>query len=301
MASKGYLRRLSVAVVSALMLMACRSAVCGSAVRGAEDPPPRQPFFALCMDTHDAKKRSLQEQADLLKELGYDGAGHLWLDKLTERIKTLDAAGLKLFQVYVRLSVSPGEKRPYDPRLKDFLPLLKGRDTMLAVLIGGGRPSDPARDDRAVELLRELADLAQPYGVRLALYPHCGEWIERVQDAVRVVKKVDRPAVGVMFNLCHWLKVDDEKNLRSVLELAKPHLMAVSINGADRAAEVRSGKGRMILPLDQGAFDVPGLLKMLKEMGFRGPVGLQCYGLGGDARDHLARSITAWKKMQKDL
>ena len=39
------------------------------------------------------------------------------------------------------------------------------------------------------------------------------------------------------------------------------------------------------------SFDVAGLLKTLDELGYEGPVGLQCYGIGGDARDHLARSI----------
>ena len=48
------------------------------------------------MDTHDAQKRSLAQQAEMLKELGYHGAGHLWLPGLAERLATLDAAGLRL-------------------------------------------------------------------------------------------------------------------------------------------------------------------------------------------------------------
>jgi len=67
--------------------------------RAADPPaaPAAWPFFVFCHDTHDAKKRSLAEQAALLKELGYDGAGHLWLGQVPERLKTLDEAGLKLF------------------------------------------------------------------------------------------------------------------------------------------------------------------------------------------------------------
>jgi len=264
----------------------------------AED---RFPFFAFCMDTHDAKKRTLQEQAELLKELGYDGVGHLWLDKVPERIKTLDAAGLKLFQIYIRVNIAPGAKQPYDLRLKEVLPLLKGRDTMLAVLMSGGRPSDNAGDPRAVELLREIADIAQPCGVRLALYPHARDWLERVEDAIRVVKKVDRPNVGVMFNLCHWLAVDDEKNMKPLLQAARPYLFAVSINGADHAADIQAKKGKMIYPLDQGAFGIFLFLKTLRELGYKGPIGLQCYGIPGDARDHLARSIAAWRKLNERL
>ncbi len=255
------------------------------------------PLFALCMDTHDVKKRTLAQQADMLKELGYAGAGHLWLDKVAERIETLDAAGLTLYQIYIRLNVAPGAKQPYDPKLKEILPPLKGRPTMLALLVSGGKPGDQAGDARAVELLREIAGLAQPFGVRVVLYPHVGNWLEKVDDAIRVAGKVDRPNVGVMFNLCHFLKTGDEKDIPALLAKAGPRLMAVSINGSPTGADVRAGKGSWIAPLDEGDFDMAGLLRTLQAVGYKGPVGLQCYGIGGDAREHLARSMAAWRKL----
>ena len=271
-----------------------------SQIAGETPAPPAKtrpnPFFAFCMDTHDAKRRNLAEQAEMLKDLGYDGAGHLWLDGLPERLKTLDAKGLKLFQVYLQVNLD-NANQPYDPRLKDSLPLLAGRETMLALLVAGGKPSDAASDARAVAVLREIADLAQPHGVRVALYPHVANWLERTEDAVRVAKKIERKNVGVMFNLCHWLKVDDEKNLRPLLQSARPYLFAVSINGADSGAGRNADWNRLIQPLDRGSFDVAGLLRMLREMGYAGPIGLQCYGIPGDARQHLERSMAAWRKL----
>ncbi len=266
----------------------------------AQADAPNHPFFALCMDTHDSKHRTLEEQAQLLKELGYDGAAHLWADKVKERLATLDAAGLKLFQIYIQVNVAPG-KEGFDPKLRDVFPLLKGRDVMVALLMSGRPPSDMAGDDRAVAIIREIADLAQDSGTRIVLYPHSGDWLERVEDALRLVGKADRKNVGVMFNLCHWLKVDKEENLKPLLTAAAPHLFAVSIHGADHAVDIQSGKGNWIQPLDSGAFDLYALLKLLNEVGYRGPVGLQCYGIQGDARDHLARSISAWKKLSERL
>ena len=93
------------------------------------------------MDTHDSKKRTLAQQAEMLKELGYDGAGHLWLDNVGERLKTLDASGLKLFQITLTVDITPG-KTAYDPRLKEVMPLLKGRGVQLALLINGLKPSN---------------------------------------------------------------------------------------------------------------------------------------------------------------
>ena len=261
------------------------------------EPPAAHPFFAFCMDTHDSMKRTLPEQAALLKELGYDGAGHLWLDNLKERIETLDAAGLKLYQVYFQVNVAATEQPAYDARLDEALPLLKNRDVMLALLMAGRPPSDTNGDERGVALIREIADKARPYGVRVVLYPHSGDWLERVEDGVRLAQKADRPNVGVVFNLCHWLKVDDEARLDALLDLAAPYLYAVSIHGADHAADVHAGTGNWIQPLGSGSFDIKNLLSQLDKRGYHGPVGLQCYGIPGDARDHLTKSIAAWRQL----
>ena len=259
------------------------------------------PFFAYCIDTHDSAKRTLPEQAALLKELGYGGVGHLWLDNVRERLESLDAAGLRLFQITMQVSMKEGTP-PYDrEKLEAILPLLTGRGVQLCLLMQGMAPSDTAGDARGVDIVREIADLAKPSGTEVLLYPHANDWVEKVSDAVRLAEKADRPNVGVMFNLCHWLKVDKEENLRPVLESAMPLLRAVSINGADRAEAIHPGTGDWLQPLDKGSYDVSQVLRTLAELGYKGPVGLQCWGIGGDARDHLTRSMGAWKRLNAAL
>jgi sugar phosphate isomerase/epimerase len=258
------------------------------------------PFFPFCIDWHDAKKRNFEQQAEMLKELGYPGVGHIWLDKVEERIKSLDAAGLKLFQITMVVDVSPG-KAPYDTnRFKEVCALIKGRHVQFCLLLGGAKSSDPSIDPHAVEILREMSDQARDSGAQLLLYPHQNNWVERIEDSVRVADKVNRPNVGVMFNLCHWLRVDTSRDYRPLLKLAMPRLWAVSINGADNFDD-KPGWAHYIQPLDQGSFDVGKLLKTLKELGYKGPIGLQCYGIGGDAREHLARSMAAWQKLSVNL
>jgi len=256
-------------------------------------------FFPFCIDWHDAKQRSFEEQAPMLKELGYDGVGHIWLDGVAERLKSLDAAGLRLFQITMVVEVGP-DKAPYDPRFKEVLAQVKGRDVQFALLVNGLTPSDPSGDPRAVEILREMSELARESGAQLLLYPHLSSWIERIEDAVRVADKVDRPNVGVMFNLCHWLRVDERRDYARLLRLARPRLWAVSINGAD-VFDPRPGWDRFIQPLDRGDFDVAGFLRALREVGYTGPIGLQCYGIGGDAREHLAGSMAAWHRLNAAL
>lgn len=283
-----------------LLVTLCVTVVClglPPEARPADTPPARtglkNPFFALCFDTHDANKRTLPEQAEMLADLGYDGAAHLWLGNVPERLKTFDEKGLKLYQIYVRASIDP-KKTKYDPKLAEVLKLLKGRPTILGLLVSGGKPSDPAGDERAVEIIREIADVAAASGIRVALYPHTNDWLEKTSDAVRVVKKVDRKNVGAMFNLCHWLKVEGPDSLELVLKEAAPYLFVVTINGADPPP---GNWDRLIQPLGSGSYDVGRVLKVLHELGYPGPIGLQCYGIGGDARQHLEKSIKAWKSL----
>ena len=113
------------------------------------DKPTAHAFFPFCIDWHDARKRTFPEQAAMLKELGYDGVGHIWLDKVAERLESLDKAGLRLYQITMTVDLTPG-KPAYDARFKDVLALVKGRHVQFDLLIGGGKPSDSSLDERAV-------------------------------------------------------------------------------------------------------------------------------------------------------
>ena len=256
------------------------------------------PFFAMdtIFGTPGKRATSVKEQAAMVKELGYAGIGS-WggINNLRETLEELDKNGLKAFPPYYGVNLDPG-KQKYDPGLKEAIRLLKGRETAIWISIVSReyKRSSPEGDPRAVEILREISDMAQEAGLRVALYPHTGFWLERVEDAVRVVKKVDRENVGVTFNLCHWLMVDDEENMKPLLELAMPHLFVVTVNGADSGGK---NWDSLIQTLDRGSFDTYKFLKALKELGYTGPIGLQGYGLKGDAYDNLKRSMEAWRKL----
>ena len=86
--------------------------------------------------------------------------------------------------------------------------------------------------------------------------------------------------------------------MAAMIREAGPHLFLVTINGADHDGDAWD---RLIQPLDRGSFDVYGLLKMLQEQGYTGPIGLQCYGVPGDKHENLKRSIEAWGKLSQRL
>ncbi len=73
----------------------------------------------------------------------------------------------------------------------------------------------------------------------------------------------------------------------------------MTINGAKLGTDTWTDG--LILPLDQGDFDNRALLATLREAGYRGPIGLMCFGVPGDPRDYLARSMKTWRQLNQSL
>ncbi|MCU1238659.1 MAG: Xylose isomerase domain protein barrel [Candidatus Solibacter sp.] len=251
------------------------------------------PFFAFDNGTGRDQKVPLAEQAELVKRTGYAGIGYTGALKVPEMLHELESRGLKMFSIYVAVRVE-ADKPAYDAALPEAIRQLKGHGTVIWLTVQGTAPDG---EQRAVERVREVADLAAASGLRVVLYPHMGFFVGRIEEALRLRKLVDRPNVGITFNLTHFLAVKDEPNLDQRLREAMPYLEMVSINGAEH----EGGWDRLILPLDRGAFDVFGFLKKLVAAGYKGPIGLQCYLVPGDTEENLKRSMIAWRKFQERL
>jgi len=207
----------------------------------SDEEKPRRGFYAF--DNGLTRVKSFEDKTAVLKELGYDGI--CWrpgagLDEMTE---VLDKHGLRMLSTYVECKVD-ADNPSFDERLRGEIEGYKKHETIIWLNLARDRN---ASDEIAVKLIEEVADLADNAGLKVVLYPHTGFYMETVEDALRLTKKVNRPNVGMSFNLCHFLKTDDEKNLEAVLKKSALHLMLVSINGADSGETKAMSWNRLIL------------------------------------------------------
>lgn len=283
-----------IAVITSLMWL---SATGLRAAETAAVMPARQPFFAF----ENCLKLPPAELAATLKELGYDGLSASGYG-VAPVIHELQAHRLKLYNTYLTPQFDAATNALTAP-LRQLIDDLQGTGGALWIAPvkvtrdGQAFPiSSPAGDAVALARLREIADYAGPRGVQIALYPHAGFWAERVEDGLRLTDQLDRPGVGVTFNLCHWLKVEGDRDPLPVLKKALPRLFFVSINGADRGDTRKMDWRQLIQTLDRGSYDVGGFVRRLREIGYTGPVGLQGYNLQGDQKENLRRSLAAWRK-----
>ncbi|MFB6140793.1 MAG: sugar phosphate isomerase/epimerase family protein [Halosimplex sp.] len=258
-------------------------------------------YFA--MDTafrHSLGTYPLRTRCEMLAELGYD-ATYLTLFEESDwddarRVGTVAREhDLDVAAVYGGLDVSAP---PDDAENRRFLDLVgdlegvRGVEVPLSASADGVANSDPAADDDAVAWLERLLEAAGD-DLLVSLYPHVGNWLERVEDAARLCDRVDDPRLGAVFCGYHWYAVDGEAPDES-LRAAAPHLQSANLCGSSR----RDGQAT-IEPLDTGELDNFVLLGLLRSVGYDGPVGIQGYSVGGDAYANLRRSLAALEDVDR--
>lgn len=291
-AMQGSLTRRRFGLLAAGLLATARTAA-------AEDRPRlTNDFFA--MDT--AARGKPQTVVPLLKALGYAGLGGQPGD--TTMPASLRAQGLRFFNAY-HVASFDSQKPALDDFRKRAIDALEEYDSAIWLAIArvtrDGQPlaGGDAADELVAKRLAELADYAQPRGVRLALYPHAGMWLDRVEHATKLAEQVNRPSVGATFNLCHWLRVEgSERDPAPVLAAAGARLMFLTINGADTGDTRKMNWDRLIQPLGEGSYDIGAFLDRMLASGYRGPIGLQGFGIKMEPIELLTRSMAAWKKYQ---
>lgn len=268
----------------------------------AEEAKPAglaNPFYA--MDTAFMGRGLTTAQAfPLVAKLGY--AGFAWHECAPNDAKGVAAeaekAGLKMHAIYCVANVTPAGVLAVGAKLSELMAALKGSGTIIWLHIGGKGPAFNALkgDEPLVKTLRGLSDTAAANGLRIAIYPHVGEWTAKFADATALAKVVKHPQFGVTFNLCHAMAMGEEQAIPKLLEEAKDVLFTVSICGADTG--VTGGKwGQLIQTLDKGTFDQVALLKKLKAIGFTGPIGFQGYAIKGTPSEILTPTMSAWRRL----
>ena len=257
------------------------------------------PFFAM----NTIAKGPPEVVVPLLKELGYAGLGGAAGDRAMA--EALAQAGLRFFNGYLTLQFH-AERPALDDKLRTQLDAMRGHDTALWLAVAkvnrAGQPlaaGTPEGDEIVARQLAEIADYAAARGVKVSLYPHTGQWFDHFEEALKMANRLNRPTLGVTFNLCHWLKVEGaERDPAPLLQAAGARLTFVTINGADTGDTKAMAWTKLIQPLGQGSYDVAAFLQKLRAAGYTGPIGFQGYGIKSPPRDVLTQTMVAWQRMQ---
>jgi sugar phosphate isomerase/epimerase len=246
--------------------------------------------------------QSAMQKAELIKTIGFSGLEGFGYKDFFELQNALDKNGLGMPVNYVKLNFEAERKLTENSasEIKEMIKSSPKGSVIYFYLVNESYKDDKEYGDKViVEILRELADYSAPFGVKLCVYPHINMYCETVAHSVKLAKMVDRKNYGASINLCHLLKVEGSEGIDMKIKEFTPYLFAVNICGADDGDTKQFGWDRLIQPLGQGSFDTYGFVKSLRDNGYLGPFGLQCYNLKGDAVETLTQSMETWESFKE--
>ena len=265
-------QRFGILSVALVLLVGLWSLMAGPSARGQEFQGAMfrdENLVAWCIVPFDSQKRTPEQRAQMLDELGirklaYDyRAEHV--PSFDEEIATMKKHGIE-FTAWWFPTVLNDEA-------KHILSLIKKHQIHPQLwVMGGGDPAMNEEQTKAfieseVQRIREIATAAQDAGCKVALYNH-GAWFGIPENQVRLIKAIDMPNVGIVYNLHH--AHDQLDRLPSILKTIQPYLLAINLNGMQTDGE---RLGKKILPIGQGDRD-RDVIQLIGKTGFQGPVGI---------------------------
>lgn len=238
---------------------------------------------------------SLEARCEMLAELGCGATNlTLWSERAWSDLDRLDTVasttGLEVAALYTTVDVTAPLDAPEVARVLGLIEAYGQHPIELAFSAGD--------DAGARRFLDAALDAAGRSGAQLRLYPHFAFWLERVDDALALLRAYDTDRLGLTFPAFHVYALEGAGFL-GALDRAAPYLRGANTNGSRRLA------GQYfpvtIEPVGEGDFDNFAFLGRLRDLGYDAPLGIQAYGVGGDAYEHVRRSVAAVRDIERRL
>lgn len=266
------------------------------------DVPPlfaRSNLVAWCIVPFDARQRGPEERAVMLGELGLRRLAYDWR---AEHVPTFDAEveAMRRHQIEITAWWFPGSLDADATRILEVIER-HGLRPQLWVTGGGDPTPDPeAREARIraeAARLEPIAAAAARLGCAVGLYNH-GGWFGEPGNQIALIDRLRTAGLtnlGLVYNLHHGH--DHLDRFPALWRLMQPHLLAVNLNGMVAGGD---RDGRKILHLAEGDREL-ALLRIIRDSGWSGPVGILDHRPETDSRETLAKNLRGLDWLLREL
>ena len=254
----------------------------------------RDNLVAWCIVPFDAQKRGPEARAQMLQRLGLKRLAYDWRNEhiptFDQEIETMQRHGIEITAWWF-----PGG---LNDTAQQILACLERHQVQTQLWISLGDPapqgSQAEKVQAAAAAIRPIAEAAAKIGCRVALYNH-GGWFGEPENQVAIIEHLQMANVGIVYNLHHGHS--HLARFPELLRKMQPHLLAFNLNGmvvdGDRV-------GKKILTLGAGDQDL-GLLKTLRDSGWRGPVGILDHREETDSEVTLRANLAGLDQLRQQL
>jgi sugar phosphate isomerase/epimerase len=192
--------------------------------------------------------------------------------RLHQMRRTLDQLGLAVSMVTGTVALAANTPDAEDA-LRDIAPHLD-----LAHAFGASLVRVMVQREDQLPLVRRAADQARERGVSLAHQTHTATLFETVDECLEMLRRIDRPNVGITYEPANLLAVGDDYGVEALRRLA-PHLLNVYLQNyrfSPAGAPLRTRLGVVkveTVPLDApGGVDFRRVFDGLHAVGYQGYV-----------------------------
>ncbi len=253
-------------------------------------------LVAWCIVPFDTKKRGPEERAAMLERLGIK---RLAYDYRAEHIPTFDAEldALKKHGLELTAWWFP---TVLNDEARNILAVIArhGVHPQLWVMGGGGPVKSPEEQAQRVEQecarLRPIAEAAAQLGLKVGLYNH-GGWFGEPENQLAILAKLALPNVGLAYNFHHGH--GEIARFPDLWPKMQPHLLALNINGMVPDGD-RLGRGTITIGTGT---EESWMLRVVRESGWQGPVGIVGDRAQLDAEDALRDNLAGLEKLRGEL
>ena len=257
----------------------------------------KENLIAWCIVPFDAAGRSPEERAHMLDELGIAQLAYDYreehLPSFVEEINVLAAHGIDLRAVW--FWVNGDSTGLLDSSNEFILESLKTMNTRTELWVSFPESYFDGNKDAeslqiAVSAIGEILQRAEEIGCTLALYNH-GGWFGEPGNLIRIIEAIGSDKIRIVYNFHHGHHRID--SFSEDFTQMMPYLSVVNINGMRK-------EGPKIITLGKGDREL-GMLKVIKESGYTGPIGILGHTDGEDIRPVLERNLKGLEQLKKIL
>lgn len=234
---------------------------------------------------------NLATDLELCEQQGYDYIEIRTMDKLPEYLErhSLDNLSNYFKECHIKplalnalVYFNNRSKDEYDDLLNEFKQMLEYADTLKVpyiVVVPLVTKDKILKEDikaSSVDVLKELAGLAEPYGIKLALefvgHPECT--INTFEQAYDIVQTVDNSNVGLVLDCFHFHAMNSSIEALKQADISK--LFILHINDTEDFPIGNLVDEDRVWP-GHGAIDLEGILSVLKEKSYDGSVTVELF------------------------
>lgn len=284
-------------MMSLIVLLALLSGCQSKKQSAPKDLFVKENLVAWCIVPFDAAARSPEERADMLDELGISQLAYDYRDEhlpsFVEEISVMKEHGIDLSAVW--FWVNDSGDGLLDSSNEFILETLKKTGTCTELWVSFPENyyegnTDEESLQKAIEAIRVVLQRAEDIGCTLALYNH-GGWFGEPENLIRIIDSIGSDKIRIVYNFHHGHhRIDHfEEDFARML----PYLSTVNINGMRK-------EGPKIITLGEGDQELT-MLKVIKESGYAGPVGILGHTEGEDIRVVLKRNLEGLEQLKESL